>query len=128
VNAEELEPLTEAREQLATAVIGRKITRVERSGRGRDWDPIEITLDDGAVVKLDGYGDCCAFAGVDAFTFLPGVEHVITNVTPSGNGEQWFILANLAEVLTLDVSASEGSGYYSFGIAVSVTRSKEAAA
>lgn len=107
-------------EALAAAVVGSKIVAVEHGLEGYN-KPLELTLDNGKRVTLTGYGDCCAGADVDDFLFnIANADNVITSVTTSEEGEKWFILAGVDEVLGLDVSYSEGSGYYSFGIAVDV--------
>jgi len=116
----EAETLKEAAEDLRTAVVGRRIVAVETEtlAYGREQDV--LTLDNGKQVTLEGYGDCCAWAGADIVGELVQHDNAITSVTTTENGEEWFVYVGAVPVLEFSASASEGSGYYGYGISINV--------
>lgn len=110
----------EGDDDLLKVLVGRKIVSVT--------DDV-ITLDDGTTAALEGYGDCCAWAGVEALLLHPDkVDHAITSVRVEEQeeggttAEVWHFMADMADVLDVTIGYSEGTGYYSFGIDVKVTR------
>ena len=84
-----------------------------------------FTLDNGKMVTLTGTSDCCAWGdiGVDAATFI-GVDHVITSVKEVMHEHyreaQWFLLADMREVLRLSGEWDESNGYYMYGFNIQV--------
>lgn len=127
-----------SRENLAEAVVGRKIVSAKRQKvtyKGDDWsDKYEynrygdsmfvLTLDDGARVIMREEGDCCAYTGIDNFLLEPNsVDHVITGVGTTDDYDTWHIYADMGDVMKLDVDWSGGNlGYYAFGFDIKVVR------
>ena len=113
-------------DDLKAEVIGHKIINVEKNVRipGNEYwrmPGTEITLDNGKRVYLIDSEDCCAYTELDKFLFNADLaEHIITNVETEDSYSTWHILADMAEVLSLDVGWSEGSGYYSYGFTIEV--------
>ncbi len=109
-------------EELAEAVVGHKIVAVEKlSSSGWSEDGVKLTLDNGKTVNMRGVSDCCAYGSVDSFLFNEKLaDHIITSVKTEDDYQTWHILADMAEVLSLDVGWSEGSGYYSYGFTIEV--------
>ncbi|RZU64900.1 hypothetical protein EV379_1211 [Microterricola gilva] len=115
----------ETRVELSAAVVGQRIVKAEVDRSGRE-DELKLMLESGREVAVSGWGSCCAWAGVGEILLdLQNVEHVITSVEATGgdgvgSGEKWFILANLDQVLGFETDASEGTGYYGYGLSVNV--------
>lgn len=113
--------MEESRDALAEAVVGRRIVSIEPVEDGGWENPHVITLDDGSRVRMSGESDCCAYAELDGFLLDPGsVDHVITGVGTTDGFETWHVYADMGDVLKLDVSWSEGSGYYAYGFTIRV--------
>lgn len=104
-------------EQLANAIIGHKIVRVDQNGNSAT-----LTLDNDTTVELRAEYDCCAYTDLqDVIQHLPSLDHVITAVRPSGDYTEWHILADLGEVLELKVAWSCGNPfYYAYGFSIVV--------
>lgn len=107
-------------DDLVQAVVGHKIVSVsQESGNYEDY--LLITLDNGKIVEMHDSGDCCAYTTVYEFLFnADSVDHIITAVKVEDDYQVWHVLADMEEVLKLDVSWSEGSGYYSYGFYITV--------
>lgn len=113
---------------LADAVVGHKIVSVEKNVKlpGDDhWyysHGTAITLDNGKKVFLVDTNDCCAYTELDSFLLnADKIDHIITNVNATNDYNTWFVLADMEEVLKLDVSWSCGNPfYYSYGFEIQV--------
>lgn len=119
--------MQESAEEFAAAIIGHKIVKVEKDvtipNTKSYWrnKGTALTLDDGQMVFLIDTGDCCAHTELEKFLFAEELaDNIITSVGTTDNFMTWHILADLNEVLKLDVSWSEGSGYYSYGFDIEV--------
>ena len=127
--------------ELAQAVVGRRIVSAERQHINADDyqtvnyggdgyisltygnDPIVLTLDNGRRVALVENGDCCAYTYIREFLLHPdSVDHAITGVATEDGYETWHILADLGDVMTLDVNWSAGNPfYYTYGFTIAVS-------
>ncbi|WP_280350434.1 DUF7448 domain-containing protein [Nocardia abscessus] len=108
-------------EALRDVVIGRKIVRAEMSG-----DHTYLHLDNGTRVTLRDSSDCCAYTDLDAFFLDPAsVDHAITGVRTEGDYSTWFIFADMGDIMKMDVSWSEGNGYYGYGFDIEVVPFEE---
>lgn len=113
------------RDELAEAVVGHKIVKVERAADSDPYyyggDKTVITLDNDTQVELIDSGDCCAYTELDSFLLNPElVDHAILGVGTTDNYQTWHIFADMGDVLKLNVSWSEGSGYYGYGFNIQV--------
>ena len=114
-------------EDLRTAVIGRKIVKVEdvpatlETPYGQLSTTV-ITLDDGTQVELVGSEDCCARTEVVAFFLHPEmVDHAILGVGTTGHYTVWHIFADYGDILELAVGWSCGNAfYYGYGFDIRV--------
>ena len=125
---------------LATAVVGRRIVSARREkinpadytpvNDGAYWptwiagdEPLVLTLDDGRRVALVEEGDCCAYTEVQKFLQHPAsIDHAITGVATEDGYTRWHILADLGDVMTLDVEWSCGNPfYYTYGFTIAVS-------
>ncbi|WP_082781289.1 hypothetical protein [Gordonia sp. QH-12] len=123
---------------LAAAVIGRRIVSVEphvsfnsndfeAAGDSEWWHDsvaaLMLTLDDGRRVAMVEQGDCCAFTDIKKFLLHPDkVNHAITGVATENGYTKWHILADLGDVLELDVDWSCGNPfYYSYGFTIGIS-------
>lgn len=114
------EVMQDSVDELIQAVVGHKIVNVTQGRRSYD-NYLSITLDNGKIVELNDTSDCCA--GTEVYKFLfnaAAVDHIITSVKVEDDYQVWHVLADMEEVLKLDVSWSEGSGYYSYGFYINV--------
>lgn len=104
---------------LLEVLTGRKIASVQND---------VITLDDGTTATLEGYGACCAWAQVEALLLHPNkIDHAITGVRYDDSDDRtevWHFMADMADVLDVTIGYNEGTGYYSFGIDVQVSRAQ----
>lgn len=124
--------------ELSAAVVGHRIVRAERQSIAcrdfaatnsdywpvyRDAEAFVLTLDDGRRVALIGEQDCCAHTEIEGFLLHPErVDHAITAVETEGGYTKWHILADLGDVLTLDVDWSCGNPfYYAYGFTIAVS-------
>lgn len=108
--------MEESVEKLEFAVIGRKIVSACEVG-----DDFILTLDTGKKVKLVGESDCCAYTYLDSFWIDPSsVDHMILGVGTTEDYNVWHIFADFGDIMRLNVGWSEGSGYYTYGFAISV--------
>jgi len=119
--------------EVADEVVGHRIIEVNRDvalpagssrwyyGGGRG---LELVLDNGTRVYLSDTSDCCAYTELEAIIeHLPEMDHIITAVQQSDGFEKWHFIADLGEVLELQVGWSEGNPYYyGYGFDVAVTR------
>jgi len=105
-------------EELEEVLVGRRIVSAEQVPAKGWYDAhLKLTLDNGKVVEVQDTSDCCAYGEVSAFLLNPdSVDHVITSVRGADNYTEFFVLADMVQVLKLDTSWSEGSGYYSYGL------------
>lgn len=134
VNAEDNGTMVDGVQNLRNAVVGHRIVKVEKNakipkipktGSYYSWQDIAdvvLTLDNGKRVALIGESDCCAHGEIsDIVEKLPLIDHIITDVGTSELYNKWHILANMEEVMELDVSWSPGNAfYYAYGIRVEV--------
>lgn len=116
---------------LADAIVGHRIVKVERNVEstvtrwGRDYKEttaLVLTLDTGRRVSLSSGGDCCAYTDLEnLIEHLPATDHVITAVRPNDNYTTWHVLADMGEVLELQVGWSCGNPfYYAYGFEIAV--------
>lgn len=105
-------------DELAEVLVGRRIVSAEAvPAKGWDGAYLLLTLDNGTQVEVQDTSDCCAYGEVSSFLLNPdSVDHVITSVTDRDDYTEFFVLADMVQVLKLDTSWSEGSGYYSYGL------------
>lgn len=119
----EKQELDNAFEALCEIVVGQRIVRAEFIEHSNYGGLVELELEDGRTVELEGYGDCCAGADVILRDVLAS-DHVITSAkSVGGNTQEWFLYSDKVPnkaVITLGAEAYEGSGYYGFGITVTV--------
>lgn len=110
--------MEETAKELADVLVGRRI--VSAASKDDTYENyLELTLDNGSVVEIEDTSDCCAYGEVTAFLLNPdSIDHVITSVIPRRNYTEFFVLADMVQVLKLDTSWSEGSGYYSYGLTI----------
>lgn len=107
-------------DELTEAVVGHRIVNVEQKSSQYE-DYLALTLDNGKIVEVHDTGECCANTYVYEFIFnAAAVDHIITAVKVEDDYNTWHILADMEEVLNLDVGWSEGSGYYSYGFYINV--------
>ena len=119
------ETMSDSRDELKGAVVGHKIVKVEKVATNDSFyyggDKTIITLDNDTQVELVGGGTCCAYTELDSFLLNPElVDHAILGVGTTDNYQTWHIFADMGDVLKLDVSWSEGSGYYGYGFDIRV--------
>lgn len=105
-------------EDLEKVLVGRRIVSAEQvPAKGWDDAYLKLTLDNGKVVEVADTSNCCAYGAVDSFLLNPdSVDHVITSVRDNEDCTEFFVLADMVQVLKLDTSWSEGTGYYSYGL------------
>lgn len=121
-NEYEQETLEGAAKELAEAIIGDSIVGLNVEKKWGE-DVAKIEMKSGRIVELESYGDCCAGASIEEIKRLvnnPNSENVITRVEATEEGTRWHIYAGLDEVMGIEVSAYEGSGYYGYGFYVNV--------
>lgn len=125
--------MCESAEELASLVVGKRIVSAteheyesERWGfRYKETDHV-VTLDDGTEFAIVGTSDCCAYTALESFLIDPAaVDHVITSVSTENDYQTWRIIADGRDVVKMDVSWSEGSGYYMYGFEFHTLRVKE---
>lgn len=110
----------ELNEALQERLVGRKIVDVSDD----DMGVYTFTLDNGTQLTLEGWGDCCAWADIsNVIVNLPLLDHIITSVTTE-DGTCVHILAGMDEIVHLDVTWGEGSGYYAYGFFLNVSEVK----
>ena len=116
---------------LEEALIGRKIVKAEQgsgtfnngyyddSGSG-----LILTLDSGEKWIIADTYDCCAYTALERFLLHPeNIDHAITSVETQVGYTKWFILADMAHVLDLEVSWSCGNPfYYGYGFDIAVVK------
>ena len=115
--------------ELAEAVVGHRITGVERSKvKPRyEWEgrasAVTLTLDDGRKVHLADTDDCCAYTQVeDIILNLDKIDHVITGVGTTDGYTVWHIYADLGDVMEMKVGWSCGNPfYYGYGFNITIT-------
>lgn len=121
-------------QELEDALIGRKIVKVERRLIARnngyyieDSSAIVLTLDNGQRYHVADTGSCCAYTELRSFLLHPeNIDHAITSVETQDGYTKWFILADMAHVLDLEVDWSAGNPfYYSYGFDISVMEEEE---
>lgn len=84
--------------------------------------PENVTKLDGRKVVLSNTDDCCAYTALDGLVeHLPTTDHVITAVKADQDFERWHIIADLGEVLELQVGWSSGNPFcYGYGFDIDV--------
>lgn len=112
-------------DELRSAVVGRRIVRVERRTDLGGWSGVGhvIHLDDGRAVKLENANDCCAYTELESFLLhADKVDHVITGVGTTGEYTTWHVYAEMGDVLELTVGWSAGNPfYYGYGFDINVS-------
>lgn len=110
--------------EFQTAIVGRKIVKVERIVRDYSGTAfsqgVQFTLDDGRVVELHDTNDCCAFTEVKDFEILADLDNVITSVTTVDGYQKWYVYAAGIPVVGVYVDWSPGNPYY-YGFGFSIT-------
>lgn len=105
-------------------IVGHKIVSIDSGpleGVWSEYSRMIITLDNGKRVALSDNEDCCAYTELVGFLSHPeNFNHVITAVESENGYTKWHVLADMREVLGLDVSWSSGTGYYSYGFWIDV--------
>lgn len=106
-------------DQLARAVIGRRIVKAEERA---DPAAFVVTLDSGHEVRLADSSDCCAFTELQAFLLHPEkIDHMIMGVGTTDSYTRWHIYADWGDVLELTVGWSPGNPfYYGYGFSIDV--------
>lgn len=113
---------------LANAIVGHRIVSVERDVTVKDRGSYRceigtaLVLDNGKRVVLVDTDDCCAYTSLrGVIDKLPETDHIITAVRPDDSYTKWHILADLGEVLELQVGWSSGNPfYYGYGFDIVV--------
>lgn len=117
--------------KLEEALIGRKIVKAEQGSGTFDngyYDDtgsgLILTLDSGEKWIIANTNDCCAYTDLDRFLLHPeNIDHAITSVETQEGYTKWFILADMAHVLDLEVSWSCGNPfYYGYGFDIAVVK------
>ena len=114
--------------ELAKAIEGHRIVSVKKEHRPGEYswrgpeEVLVLTLDNGKEVILQDTGDCCAYTSLEGWEeHLPTVDHIITKVEATDDFQKWHILADLGEVLTLQVGWSCGNPFfYGYGFNIQV--------
>lgn len=113
-------------EHFEREIVGQRIISVHAEKApshqyGRGISTI-LTLSNGKRVKLTDTDDCCAFTYIDKFMLDPSaVDHIITSVETTGGFTKWHVLADMTELLVLDVEWSPGNPfYYGYGFYITV--------
>lgn len=119
MSQEEIDTLENAARDLGKVLAGDSIVEV-KSDTAWGYQKVTLVMKSGKRVVIDGYGDCCAGAGITDVTKLGKSENVITRVETTEDGEKWHIYANLDQVLGIEAYAGEGSGYYGYGFTIQV--------
>lgn len=111
---------------IKSTVVGHKIVEsFFNGGKGR------LKLDNGVTVSVAGTSDCCAWGEVDNWLLHPeNVDHVITDVVviyededeAETSRERWMIIADMNQLLDIDISYYPSNGYYMYGFWISVER------
>jgi hypothetical protein len=123
---DETEVTMEFFNSLKDAVVGHRVVATDL---GQHKDTLVLTLDNGKRIRVSGIYDCCAYGDIDSVTQKLSSENVITNLSLSDEGKSYgnftiFLLTAIQDrevtVYEIDGSASEGSGYYSYGWELSV--------
>lgn len=109
--------MPDCRDTLAAAVVGHRII-----GVSNEIGVPSIHLDNGTVVRLIENADCCAYTELTTFLLhADKVRNVITAVGTTEQFSKWFIVADMTDVLELEVSWSGGNvGYYTYGFSIKV--------
>lgn len=116
-----VENVTDLRDRL----IGRRIVKAEK----RNWKTtaehmwreqghgLVLTLDDGTCFAIQDEHDCCAYTVLEKWVFhTDQVDNAITNIETENGYTTWHVLADMKDVLTLDVKWSAGNAfYYAYG-------------
>lgn len=129
------EVMCESAEELASLVVGKRIVSAtereyesERWGFGYKETGLVVTLDDGTEFAIGESSDCCAYTALESFLINPeAVDHVITSVSTENDYQVWRIIADGRDVVKMDVSWSEGSGYYMYGFEFHTIKIKDEA-
>jgi len=111
-------------DELAAAVVGRRIVSAKRNSSG-----LMLLLDDGTEVVVANTTDCCAYTELDEFFLDPkSVDHVILGVGTTEEFDVWHVFADWGDVLRLELGWSPGNlGGYMFGFDIRVRTPKHAA-
>lgn len=113
-------------EQLADAVIGRRIVRAAKETvkykTGYSDSVMILELDNGTRVTLEDTADCCAYTMLeDFFTHPEMVDHAILGVGTTDGYSTWHIYADFGDVMRLKVGWSAGNPfYYGYGFHIRV--------
>lgn len=114
---------------LENALVGHRIVKAETGFakyHGDLWENYSsgliLTLDTGQRWIIADTLDCCAYTELEKFLLHPeNIAHTITSVETQDGWTKWFILADMAHVLDLDVSWSSGNPfYYCYGFDIAV--------
>ena len=109
-------------EDLRDEILGHTVVKV-------DTDTQTITLDNGTELIFEDAQDCCSWFEAE-LTVGNLVDNAITDVTCTDNADEddWqddytiHILAANKKVVDLNITGSEGSGYYYHGIKLNVKK------
>lgn len=121
-------------QELEDILIGRKIVKAEKkevtynNGYWNETEPaLALTLDNGKKYVIADTNDCCAYTALESFLLHPeNIDHAITSVETQDGYTKWFILADMAHVLDLEVDWSAGNPfYYGYGFSISVMEEEE---
>ena len=126
-------PLSDNLDGLKEALVGRKVVAVSENNAREDWDYYRgdntvLMLDNGTKVTISDTHDCCAYTTVESVVqHLPELDHIITGVQADDGHNTFHILADLGEVLELQVDWSPGNPfYYGYGLHIEVESVQEA--
>lgn len=120
-----LADMAQQAQELANAVVGHRITKVEQRMVAR-WPrdtELVLTLDTGKKVILQPTSDCCARSELlDFIHNADTIDHIITKVLVDDEYERWYILADLHQVMAFRLDWFEGNyPFYPFGFAITVS-------
>lgn len=109
-------------DDLRDEILGHTVVKV-------DTDVQTITLDNGTELIFEDVEDCCSWFEAE-LTAGNLVDNAITDVTCTDNADEddWqedytiHILAANKKVADLNITGSEGSGYYCHGINLNVVK------
>jgi len=107
-------------EELASLLVGKSIESMDARQN-------TLRLTDGTVLRFEGAGDCCAWFEPSLNLTMADPQNVITSVTEDQQKSDYedylFTLSVYAvdlQVMSVEVTGSEGSGYYGSSFQIDV--------
>ena len=113
--------MDESVKALEDAVVGRSIVNFEKVRDDYGCGVYMATLDNGKRVRIADTWECCAGTDIVGFLFDASKKNnIITKVKVEEDYTRWYVMAEMDVVLDLNVSWTEGSGYYTYGFEIKV--------